>query len=366
MTASGRTTHRRLGATSLLVALIAGLLGVVARPDVAVAESVEIPVLGSTTIQQSRDASRPRAIALVHGVRRIQHGTVLYYSMGYPENTPEGQIHFNSLLTPFGNRERYSPWGVGTYARQKLFDVTGRKVYTTLVTARNGDALSSDHDAAEDRAGVFFVFFVVFPEMPATTTHVDVRLGDGDLVQDVPVEDGVLTPTVTAKGPIELGTGWPTIDEQKVAAAYDPAGGIYPMTVAVSDLEQAVTTREQTKSVSVDLSADVLFAVDKATLTAAARAKLAEAAATVNARAMGGTLQIVGHTDNTGTTTHNLDLSKRRAQAVADALRPLITVPGVTFSVSGRGESEPVEDNRTAEGRRANRRVSIVFTPKGS
>jgi flagellar motor protein MotB len=42
----------------------------------------------------------------------------------------------------------------------------------------------------------------------------------------------------------------------------------------------------------------------------------------------------------------------------------MITVQGVTFDVSGRGEREPVATNGTVEGRRQNRRVSIGFTPR--
>lgn len=91
---------------------------------------------------------------------------------------------------------------------------------------------------------------------------------------------------------------------------------------------------------------------------------LAKAAAQVNDAANGGGIQIVGHTDSSGSDAHNVDLSRRRAQAVAAALEPLITVPGVKYAVTGRGEAEPVESNSTAEGREKNRRVSVVFTPK--
>ena len=65
-----------------------------------------------------------------------------------------------------------------------------------------------------------------------------------------------------------------------------------------------------------------------------------------------------GHTDSIGTEEYNLDLSRRRAQSAVNYL----AAQGVTESritVRGMGESEPVEDNATAEGRALNRRVVL-------
>ncbi|HDI3293903.1 TPA: OmpA family protein [Vibrio cholerae] len=69
---------------------------------------------------------------------------------------------------------------------------------------------------------------------------------------------------------------------------------------------------------------------------------------------------IVGHTDSTGTETYNQTLSERRAQAVANKLVDL----GVTqeqLEWRGEGESNPIADNKTAEGRAKNRRVEITI-----
>ena len=114
----------------------------------------------------------------------------------------------------------------------------------------------------------------------------------------------------------------------------------------------------------MDLDSNVLFAVDQATLTPTAQATLQQAADIVNKRASSGVVKIIGYTDNTGTASHNLDLSRRRAQAVVAALTPLISVAGVSFTVDGRGEADPVASNDTPAGRQRNRRVSIIFTPK--
>ena len=69
----------------------------------------------------------------------------------------------------------------------------------------------------------------------------------------------------------------------------------------------------------------------------------------------------VGHTDSTGTDAFNQKLSEQRAQAV----RAYLIAKGVEASLitaEGRGEIQPVADNRTAEGRALNRRVEIEVT----
>ncbi len=73
-------------------------------------------------------------------------------------------------------------------------------------------------------------------------------------------------------------------------------------------------------------------------------------------------VEVAGHTDSTGTHSHNQGLSERRAESVARYLgthgvmrERLITV--------GMGEEMPVADNATADGRQLNRRVEITMVP---
>lgn len=73
-------------------------------------------------------------------------------------------------------------------------------------------------------------------------------------------------------------------------------------------------------------------------------------------------IHVVGFTDSTGSANYNLGLSQRRAQAVARYLNQ----QGVSknrLMTEGRGESQPVATNKTAAGRRKNRRVEIVIKP---
>lgn len=74
------------------------------------------------------------------------------------------------------------------------------------------------------------------------------------------------------------------------------------------------------------------------------------------------TLTVVGHTDSEGSEGSNQTLSERRAGAVAGYLSGK-NVLAARMTSAGRGEGEPIADNRTAEGRRANRRVEIFVVP---
>ncbi len=69
-------------------------------------------------------------------------------------------------------------------------------------------------------------------------------------------------------------------------------------------------------------------------------------------------LEIVGHTDNQGTPASNIKLSEKRAKAVLDYLIQK-GVPVVAMSFKGKGDTEPIEDNETEEGRMLNRRVEF-------
>ncbi len=77
--------------------------------------------------------------------------------------------------------------------------------------------------------------------------------------------------------------------------------------------------------------------------------------------------EIAGHTDNVGTETNNRRLSKRRASAVMTYL-VLKGVASDRLMAQGYGESSPISDNRSAEGRKQNRRVElrvVAVDPEG-
>lgn len=73
-------------------------------------------------------------------------------------------------------------------------------------------------------------------------------------------------------------------------------------------------------------------------------------------------LNLVGHTDNSGSRTYNQQLSEKRAGSVRDFLGGQGVIPQ-RMSVNGMGEDKPRASNATAQGRTLNRRVEIIIEP---
>jgi OmpA-OmpF porin, OOP family len=71
-------------------------------------------------------------------------------------------------------------------------------------------------------------------------------------------------------------------------------------------------------------------------------------------------LLIEGHTDSVGDAAHNMDLSKRRAEAVKTVLVAQFNVDASRLSSAGLGSTKPVDSNDTPQGRAQNRRVELV------
>jgi outer membrane protein OmpA-like peptidoglycan-associated protein len=105
---------------------------------------------------------------------------------------------------------------------------------------------------------------------------------------------------------------------------------------------------------------DVLFDTNAATLKPGAASTIDRLAKYLDENA-DTRLLIEGHTDSTGSEAYNEELSRRRAQAVADELVSR-GVASTRLEVIGRGEGYPVADNSSSGGRQQNRRVEIVFS----
>lgn len=114
-------------------------------------------------------------------------------------------------------------------------------------------------------------------------------------------------------------------------------------------------------SLKVVMPQDILFATDSATLSSTLISDLQILAQHLQKYA-DSTVQVVGHTDNTGAASYNLDLSQRRAQAVSSVLVQNGVSSGRVQSI-GKGDSAPVTTNLTPEGRAQNRRVEVVIIP---
>jgi OOP family OmpA-OmpF porin len=110
-------------------------------------------------------------------------------------------------------------------------------------------------------------------------------------------------------------------------------------------------------SEKVTFAADAFFDFDKATLKSEATAKLDD----LVSKTKGINLEViiaVGHTDSVGSDEYNQKLSIRRSEAVKAYLVGKGVEPNRVYT-EGKGEKQPVADNKTADGRAKNRRTEI-------
>ena len=130
-------------------------------------------------------------------------------------------------------------------------------------------------------------------------------------------------------------------------------------------LDDSTSTHTGSKDITVTLASDVTFASDSADLAPGAEAQLKTVAGQLAQYPDGGTLTIVGHTDDVQDDAYNQTLSEKRANAVKTRLAQLTTLDKWQTSVSGKGESEPKVKDTSDEARAVNRRVEITLTPTG-
>ena len=130
-------------------------------------------------------------------------------------------------------------------------------------------------------------------------------------------------------------------------------------------LDDSASTHTGSKDITVTLASDVTFASDSADLASGAEAQLNTVASQLKQHPDGGTLTIVGHTDDVQDDAYNQTLSEKRANAVKTRLEQLTSLDKWQTSVSGKGESEPKIKDTSDEARAVNRRVEITLTPTG-
>jgi len=124
-------------------------------------------------------------------------------------------------------------------------------------------------------------------------------------------------------------------------------------------LGQVTENIDNYKMVKTD---SILFGLNKYQLTKDAKQQLDDAVAQIQGT-KNYVLEIQGFTDATGTASRNLELSRKRADAVVRYLTVQHNVPLRKISVLGVGEDDPTADNKSREGRKMARRVEIkVFS----
>ena len=173
----------------------------------------------------------------------------------------------------------------------------------------------------------------------------------------------VLEADAAKKAKVNLSTAQTAIDQSSHAATElaDPVA-IERYTRALDD---STSTQAGSKDITVTLNSDVTFASDSADLTPAADTQLQTVADQLDQYPDGGTLTIVGHTDDVQDDAYNQTLSDKRANAVKTKLQQLTNLDKWNPTTTGKGESEPRVKDTTDEARAANRRVEITLTPTG-
>ena len=114
-----------------------------------------------------------------------------------------------------------------------------------------------------------------------------------------------------------------------------------------------------------EIPTDVMFEFNSTELRPEAINVLSECAEIIR-RDGNKNMQVIGHTDSIGSSSYNLDLSKRRAETVTAWLVDKGGIPKEDLTAIGAGKSKPKANNATAKGRAQNRRVEVVMPMGGS
>ena len=309
-----------------------------AAPDLAAARS--LPVLARL---EGTEFGQGITLDLL-GVERTSgsHATARFLATVQEQGLDGDAVTTSSLSRPAFDRYR----GRGL-ADVRLVDEPAGEVLQPL-QAEDGSCLCSEVEFSPEPGEVGQqALFVTFPAPAQTTTQIALQVGDFPM-----------SPLVPLAQPGQAFAGEPT----EPAAAAAEATRLELISTSTA-LDRSSRTSEQGDTVAVDVSADVLFAFGSDELSGRDEATLARVAAELQAEAVG-PVEVVGHTDSVGDGTANQALSERRARAVQQALEPQVTTDGVTLTASGRGEDEPVAQDRgrrDSEEAAANRRVTVTY-----
>ena len=229
----------------------------------------------------------------------------------------------------------------------KLLDTSSGRVWSAI----NGSGALLELAPGEDMTS-----YLSFGKVDTDTVTVMVPMAGFTTVSVLDADDA-------KKAKIDLSIAQAAIEQSShtVPELADPVA-IERYTRALDD---STSTHAGSKDITVTLASDVTFASDSADLAPGAEAQLQTVATQLGQHPDGGTLTIVGHTDDIQDDAYNQTLSEKRANAVKTRLEQLTKLDKWKTSVSGKGESEPKIKDTTDQARAANRRVEITLTPTG-
>lgn len=225
-----------------------------------------------------------------------------------------------------------------------LLDTADRRVWTAA-SALNGARMDL-------KPGQSVVAFVPFGPVDVETVTVmvpqtgffEVAVVDRDAAEGVEVDLAALDAAVAGL----------SLDEE----AREPV-----VAERFSQTGDSSTTSTSEESVTVTLSSDVAFDIGSAWLSPDGEVRIRQLADQLAQYPEGGTIDIVGHTDDIADEDSNQRLSEMRAASVRNRLAALTPLDAWQVSVAGKGETEPAVAGTDAQARAANRRVVVTIIP---
>jgi outer membrane protein OmpA-like peptidoglycan-associated protein len=300
---------------------------------------------------------------VIYPLQRVSGGLLLTIESRPPGPTGKPVMGYGHFCAGTGS--------CNTLGGISLVDTAGRVRYGPLQQERGGTPFTSTITQSFVEEGTTHRFGAFFAD-PGPVADMAVDLPMLGVVPSIPVVDGgePLPGLAAPEGWSPGGPGDPGLVTGSLVSwpVRVPDDTAYPNR---HDLRARIVGAPVTESGDVvSLNADVLFAFDKATLSGRAKQLIGRAAGLVADRAdPGKPVLVTGYTDAKGGDSYNVDLSRRRAQAVRSALAGESPVKGLTLRAAGRGSQDPVAPNQVGgkdnpQGRALNRRVEITYTPK--
>ncbi len=124
---------------------------------------------------------------------------------------------------------------------------------------------------------------------------------------------------------------------------------------------EIAVSRPSSDTIKLDVASEVSFDVNSASIKPNFRGSLDKVARIISEYDQTA-IHVIGHTDSTGSSSYNQQLSEKRAVSVARYLSKT-GVQRTRLRSAGRGETQPTADNGSAHGRSQNRRVEIYLKP---
>ena len=252
---------------------------------------------------------------------------------------------------------RRSDWGANGV---RLLDLSTNRAW--LATASVENKVKDNYNNLPLKPGASTSCFVLFGPVDAKEVTIFVPQA-GFVTVNVLDNDAAAASGIDFKA---IDKAFDSVDNPNYEAKPDQAlAAPVPIERYTKALDDSTSTHTGSKDITVTLASDVTFASDSADLASGAETQLQTVVGQLGQYPDGGTLTIVGHTDDVQDDAYNQTLSEKRANAVKTRLGQLTKLDKWQTSVSGKGESQPKIKDTSDEARAVNRRVEITLTPTG-